>query len=132
MSDLNVHGLLAGTLIVAWALGGCTAVVGDACQIQTDCGQEMYCESSLPDGYCTVQDCESDGCPDEGVCVVFNQLYPTASDGTAAEEVAASSAISFCMKRCEGDVDCRDGYTCVEGHGPHPFCNDALGTFATE
>jgi hypothetical protein len=86
---------------------GCQAVVGDACEINTDCGTKMYCERSMPEGYCTITSCEVIGCPDFGVCVAFDL------------------DTSFCMDPCEAATDCREGYTCVTDFGPHPFCNDA-------
>jgi len=98
---------LSLTLTLTLLLGtGCQAVVGDACEINTDCGTEMYCENSMPEGYCTVKTCEITGCPDFGVCVVFDL------------------DTSFCMTPCELDTDCREGYVCVDDFGPHPFCNE--------
>ena len=92
--------------LAALVLGtGCQAVVGDACEINTDCGTEMYCERSMPEGYCTVKSCEVIGCPDYGVCVSFDLDQ------------------SYCMDPCDVDTDCRDGYVCVTDFGPHPFCN---------
>ena len=97
---------LAAMLLLVHLMGtGCQAVVGDACEINTDCGTEMYCERSMPEGYCTVKTCEVIDCPDFGVCVTFDLDN------------------SFCMMPCEADVDCREGYTCVTNFGPHPFCN---------
>lgn len=95
--------------LAAALLGGCTAIVGDACETSTDCGTRMYCERSMPQGYCSVQNCEVIGCPDEGVCVSFDL------------------DTSFCMRQCAADVDCREGYRCVTDFGSHPFCNDAVG-----
>ena len=95
-------GLLMGMLLGT----GCQAVVGDACEINADCGSEMFCERSMPEGYCTVKSCENRDCPDFGVCVSFDQDQ------------------SFCMRPCDVDTDCRDGYVCVSDFGPHPFCNE--------
>jgi len=93
--------------LVAAALSACSPLVGDACETSTDCGTSMYCETSLPSGYCTRRSCERDGCPEVGVCVVFQP------------------AVSYCMASCATDSDCRDGYRCVTDFGPHPFCGDA-------
>ncbi len=116
-------------LLLAFASGGasaCTAMVGDACETQQDCGQELYCEQSLTDGYCTLRDCDVDGCPDEGVCVTFYQVYPDDADGTEGA-VAPSSYLSYCMLACDSESDCRAGYRCVKDYGAHPFCNDNDG-----
>jgi hypothetical protein len=102
----------AGRLLVLAVLGsasGCAAIVGDECQDQTDCGQTLYCEHSLPGGYCTQRNCSPNACPSEAVCLEFE-------DG-----------VSYCMRACEVDRDCRDGYRCVTDFGPHPFCNDEAG-----
>ncbi len=98
--------ILATALFV---LGGCSAKPGDACEINTDCGQSMVCERSLPEGYCTRENCAVVECPAGGLCVQFD------------------ADTSYCMQPCEQDEDCRDGYICVAQFGPHPFCNDTLG-----
>jgi len=101
--------LLVLLVALAGPLNACSAIVGDACETQTDCGASMFCERSMPDGYCTLTNCVERGCPDEGVCIRFD------------------ADTSYCMAPCESKGDCRDGYTCVEGFGPHAFCNDARG-----
>lgn len=102
--------LIALLLVLAPAAPGCAPIVGDACEDSTDCGRTMFCELSLPDGYCTVEDCDTRDCPDDGVCIRFTE------------------DVSWCMQPCDGNGDCRDGYTCVQDFGPHAFCNDARGT----
>lgn len=88
---------------------GCGAQVGDECEVQTDCGAGLICEQSLPGGYCTLTDCERDGCPEEGVCIRF------------------ATNVSYCMLQCDSSDDCRDGYRCVDDFGSTAFCNDAQG-----
>lgn len=83
----------------------CASVVGDDCGTDSDCGTGLVCERSMPGGYCTIEGCLLDGCPDEGVCIEFDEFT------------------SFCMDPCNGGGDCRDGYTCVDTWGSHPFCN---------
>ena len=87
----------------------CSAVVGDSCEAQTDCGASMFCERAMPGGYCTLKDCVDRGCPEEGVCIVFDP------------------DTSYCMAACERDDDCRNDYICVDDFGTHPFCNDERG-----
>lgn len=87
----------------------CAPIAGDACETSSDCGRSMYCERSMPDGYCTLESCVNRACPGDGVCIRF------------------TTDRSFCMQPCESKSDCRDGYTCVEDFGVHPFCNDARG-----
>lgn len=109
-SLLPLLGLLA---LLALATPACAPIVGDACEDASDCGRSMFCERSLPGGYCTVKDCEDRNCPDEGVCIRFNE------------------DVSWCMQPCGGDGDCRDGYRCVEDFGKYSFCGDARGTSPT-
>lgn len=101
--------LAAALLLVLLALSGCSATVGDACEAHSDCGATMFCERSLPGGYCTRKDCEVNGCPDGGVCIVFEY------------------DVSYCMADCADNGDCRDGYECVKDFGAHAFCNDKRG-----
>ena len=102
--------LLAALVLSFAALQACTAIVGDACTTQTDCGRTMFCEQSLPDGYCTLKDCLDTGCPSEGICISFD------------------ADTSWCMAICDADGDCRDGYRSVKDFGKHGFCNDIRGT----
>ncbi len=102
--------LFALALTLASLAPACAPLVGDACEDSTDCGRSMFCERSLPDGYCTIKDCEDRACPDDGVCIRFDE------------------STSWCMQPCENDGDCRDDYVCVTDFGVHPFCNDARGT----
>ena len=88
-------------------LAACAPTVGDECQTNVDCGTELTCDASQPDGYCTLQGCNTNECPDEGVCIRF----PDDS--------------SYCMKRCDSSGDCRDDYICVKNYGDAPFCNAA-------
>lgn len=108
LSSLKPFALAFAVLGVA-SLQACAPIVGDACEASSDCGTKLYCEEGMPGGYCTLKECQYDECPDEGVCVRF------------------SASESFCMKPCESNKDCRDGYRCVDDFGPYPFCNDARG-----
>lgn len=94
-------------LSLAVLIFGCAPAVGDTCEVNTDCGRELVCDTSQPEGYCTRSPCEPGTCPSEGVCIAFD-------DGS-----------HFCMKRCEKSDDCRDGYVCVDNFGDAPFCNSA-------
>lgn len=101
--------IISAFLLSFMALGACAPIVGDACETQSDCGRSLFCERSMPDGYCTLKNCEDEGCPDEGVCIRF------------------SADVSWCMAPCSANGDCRDGYTCVKDFGTHAFCNDERG-----
>jgi len=53
--------------------GACGKEIGDACVLGTDCSPngDRLCDPSSVDGYCTIQGCDVDTCPDEAVCVRF-------------------------------------------------------------
>ena len=80
---------------------GCSPEIGDSCESSVDCSVngERICDRAQPGGYCTVQGCEMDTCPDEAVCVEFR---------SEPERLASS----WCMATCEENGDCRDGYEC--------------------
>lgn len=92
-------------LATAAALWACGATVGDACEVDADCGQRLVCEHTLPGGYCTLSDCALRGCPEEGVCIHFD------------------AHTSYCMRPCDTGDACRDEYLCVGDFGPHGFCS---------
>lgn len=101
--------LFLAALVLALLTPACSTLVGDACELNADCGGTMICERSLPEGYCTRPDCERNGCPADGVCIYFDE------------------GAAYCMKPCDSNADCREGYACVTDFGAYPFCNDADG-----
>lgn len=95
-------------------LFGCAAEVGDECTTNTDCGTELFCDSSQVGGYCTRSPCSANECPEEAVCIQFDDNS------------------TWCMKRCEGDGDCRSDYQCVADFGDSAFCSQVPYTPATQ
>ena len=95
---------LAALFALLTLASGCASIVGDDCVSDSDCGSGLLCDGSLPDGYCTRPDCDTEGCPSAGLCVIFD------------------ADTSYCMKPCDGAGDCRPDYQCVTGFGAHPFC----------
>jgi hypothetical protein len=94
-------------IVLAILAAGCTSQVGDACENGTQCGPQLDCDLTQPDGYCTKSPCEINGCPEPGECIRFDD------DST------------FCMAHCESSDDCRDNYVCVTNYGDVSFCNSA-------
>jgi hypothetical protein len=92
------------------ALGGCAPKIGDKCTVSTDCSVQgdRLCDPAQPAGYCTIFNCEPNGCPDEAVCVAFNE--PSCSSPALSRRFQRT----FCMFVCESDSDCRSGYKCLE------------------
>lgn len=104
-SALRSHafGLIIAVFSVL-TLAACAPEVGDECATSAECGTVGFCDTSSPGGYCTQTPCETNSCPDESVCVPFE------NDQT------------YCMRRCSNNGDCRSGYTCRDDIGPVKFC----------
>jgi hypothetical protein len=105
---------LLGLLALLLTLVGCTAKIGDSCTISTDCSVngDRLCDTTQPEGYCTVFNCTPDTCPeDQSVCVAFDST----ACGTEAVALARGQRFqrTFCMKPCSSPTDCRAGYDCV-------------------
>jgi hypothetical protein len=120
-------------------LPACGAEVGDSCSTNVDCSSlgDRICDTAQYGGYCTVEGCDLTSCPSEAACISF---FPTAflsvpcdpatedsqdpsvkpTQDCTSEEFCLSSGFCvqrtlerrFCMKSCETDGDCRDGYEC--------------------
>lgn len=93
---------------------GCAPKIGNKCTLSTDCSQlgDRLCDTTQPDGYCTIFNCEPDNCPDS-VCVSFDPSLDPACEG-ADDGRWPRFERTFCMKPCEDDGDCRDGYECID------------------
>src|SRR6202041_1127412 len=67
--------------------------------------------TSLPGGYCTIFNCGPNTCPDQTACYLFQSEV----QGCPYSDRAPSrTAHSFCMKDCQKDSDCREGYICAD------------------
>ncbi len=69
MSRLSVL-VVASTLVAA---AGCTHNIGDPCNTNVDCSPagDRFCDTSAPGGYCTVEGCDVNTCPNSEACVRF-------------------------------------------------------------
>jgi len=105
----QLSGLLFALLVGVWSLG-CAPKIGDSCTSSAKCSYkgDRLCDPTQPGGYCTIFNCQPDGCPDDAMCVAFNE--------TSCSNVARSQRIlrTFCMVGCDDDGDCRSGYYCKE------------------
>jgi hypothetical protein len=119
--------VMRSLLIVALLGVGCGSEIGDSCVISSDCDPngQRYCDISSKEGYCTIQGCGFDTCPEESACIRFftgnfeNRPCESTSQCTLDELcsleghcVPRSSEVRFCMRTCGGSGDCRDGYEC--------------------
>jgi hypothetical protein len=120
-----VRGLPFLTLVAAALLSvACGRKIGDSCKSSIDCSQESerLCDISQPDGYCTVEGCDEQSCPDSAVCIrFFPRLFLTrkCGAGCSAEEICVDDSCApraserrYCAHPCGGDGDCRGGYQC--------------------
>lgn len=128
-------------IVAVLALAGCGKEIGDECIISTDCdpnGQRFCDTSQVPGGYCTIQGCDYNTCPEDSACIRFftggfsNRPCDTQSECSLDELcslehlcVPRSSESRYCMATCADNGDCRDGYECrdlelMRAHGGEP------------
>lgn len=100
----------------AAGLGGCQPSIGDDCVTSTDCSAQgdRLCDTSQPDGYCTVFSCEPDTCSEEAVCVGFGLTLDPSCEVVGTDPRWKRFQRTFCMYACETDDDCREGYACLK------------------
>jgi hypothetical protein len=91
-------------------LAGCSPKIGDKCTVSTDCSVQgdRLCDPTQPGGYCTIFNCEPNKCPDEAVCVAFNEA------SCSSPALSRRFQRTFCMLVCQSDSDCRAGYQCLD------------------
>lgn len=114
-------------LTVGLLAAACGDEIGDECIVSSDCDPDgtRICDTEQPGGYCTIQGCDWNTCPEESICVRFftggfeNKPCQAQSECTLDELcsleglcVPRSSESRFCMRSCESNDDCRDGYEC--------------------
>ena len=89
---------------------GCPPQIGKDCTLSTDCSQlgDRLCDTSQPDGYCTVFNCEPDSCPN-AICVAFQGSLDPAC-GSANDGQWPRLQRTFCLSQCSSPGvpgDCR-------------------------
>ncbi|MGN6109060.1 MAG: hypothetical protein ACTHU0_28400 [Kofleriaceae bacterium] len=151
---------LVATAAMAAMLAGCGKEIGDKCIVSSDCDPngQRQCDLSSKEGYCTIRGCDFSTCPEEAACIRFftgnfnnRPCDPTTEDrvgGNGTDDcsldelcslvgrcVPRSSEVRYCMKTCDSNDDCRDGYECrdlelMRAHGGEPVL--APGTIVDE
>jgi hypothetical protein len=120
VSALQSRLALVGFAAFAFA-AGCSPKIGDKCTVSTDCSAtgDRLCDITEPGGYCTIFNCEPDGCPDDAACINFGTTLSVGDPGAIIPGCTASQGNSpyqrsFCLASCKTDGDCRAGYSCLE------------------
>lgn len=135
----NVVLSVAGMLLCL-ALFACTRNIGDGCVQNVDCSAagDRFCDIASPGGYCTVEGCDYNTCPDGAACVRFYTLLrgePACPAGCRPGDrgccrpdeqclcggkgcycASETSERRWCMRTCdgEGQGSCREGYQCAK------------------
>lgn len=124
--------------VVALLATACSPQIGDDCATALDCSASgtRLCDMTQHRGYCTLEGCEANTCPEEAVCVSFGRRF----EGQSVERLAQT----FCMLKCDSRSDCRtdDGYSCfsaktfgagdeaqILGKSSQKFCAQTPSTF---
>jgi hypothetical protein len=124
------------------AVSGCGKSIGDDCHTNVDCSPtgDRFCDTSAPNGYCTVEGCGDGTCPDEAVCIRFltpvlsrpctfdpaqsnsRSDCPDADERCVCSSVDAANCVGhcapesserrWCQLKCSSNDDCRSGYEC--------------------
>lgn len=135
--------------VAALALvAGCGKRIGDQCKSNVDCSLagDRFCDVSAPSGYCTVEGCDSNTCPDEGTCVRFftpqrnvectydpdrpnsrglaSNQCPNSDDRCVCDEIDSSGACSNGLGHCAPEsserrwcqLKCDDTSDCRAGY----------------
>lgn len=106
---MRVRLAVCTALVLAGFASGCGPTIGDACTVDSDCGNESVCINSkdyAPGGYCS-QPCapgNDQTCPSGSTCV----------------SKIASEDVSGCLLGCDRASDCRPGYACRAGVRGNP------------
>src|SRR5689334_20827785 len=76
LSAARMRPLMKAVLLISLAaLVGCGHEIGDSCIVSSDCSPvgDRQCDISQREGYCTIQGCDYNTCPQEAACVRFFQ-----------------------------------------------------------
>ncbi|MFO0573207.1 MAG: hypothetical protein U1A78_04345 [Polyangia bacterium] len=128
----------AAVLVVAVTLvvtaGGCSRKIGDGCTSNVECSPlgDRFCDLASPGGYCTIEGCDIDTCPDSAACIRFFSLKKGQARcyvGRAARIDCPAGSETCCRP---GSADCCDvGELCLcdsadctaqQSSGPQGYC----------
>lgn len=124
-----------GFVVVALALGlagltACKEKIGDSCDFNVDCSTkgDRLCDLSSPGGYCTIENCNAESCPDEAVCIAFypvaflNQpCEPALEDTPDCEPPTDENEPDWC-NQCTPDERCIQSGFCASKASARRWC----------
>jgi hypothetical protein len=92
-------------LLLAVAVGACGKEIGDACVLASDCSPngDRPCDTASLGGYCTIQGCDYNTCPDEAVCVRF---FTASFASAVCDRDPANPEVPGAAKTCSADELC--------------------------
>ena len=110
MNRQPVRGLILMVSVISLGFFNlsCKGDIGDECITSAQCQAGQICDLISAGGYCTISPCEPDLCPQDSVCVTFE------------------NDDQFCMATCQSDNDCREGYRCDQELASEPFCRQSV------
>lgn len=125
-----------GVLVTALALGlmgqtACKDKIGDSCDFNVDCSTrgDRLCDLSSPGGYCTMENCNSDSCPSEAVCIAFYPVAflnhpcdPDLEDQPDCEDDPEKPAYDPWCNKCTPDERCIQSGFCASKASARRWC----------
>lgn len=125
MAQQTLERWAAVIALCALSLIGCKPEIGDECSVSTDCSNvgDRLCDTTQPNGYCTIFNCEPGTCPEEAICVAYHT-----SESLVCEDPQSGQRLqrTFCLRRCDGNGDCRVGYSCEDLGKKNPWGADVV------
>lgn len=110
----------AAVVAAAATVAGCAPHIGDHCNVNSDCSLQgnLQCDTSQPEGYCTLFNCMPNTCQNNATCVAVNASVP----GCPYDDYMSPSRtnLNMCLESCTKDSDCRtsEGYVCRDPRDP--------------
>lgn len=137
---------MRSVVVLAFLAVGCGNEIGDSCVVSSDCDPNgtRICDTSQKEGYCTIQGCDFSTCPDGSACIrfftgTFSNRDCQANTDCSLDELCSitnkcvprSAETRYCMKTCDSNGDCRDGYECrtfddMKKHGGEAVLQDNM------
>lgn len=108
-------------LVLAVLSAACGMKIGDSCSIASDCSSNnsRVCDTFSRGGYCTIQGCDFNTCPNEAVCVRF---FPTivgrspCTDQSQCSSDESCTSAGLCIpadSACNSQSDCASDEFCT-------------------